>query len=95
MSHALYFDELPSGIFSRYVFTFYIEQRSIFMKYFPIFALSLIAMCTLDLSDNQISDIPMDTFHKMPKLIHLYLQVQINIFIFDIPRREIWDKNGI
>ena len=23
MSHALYFDELPSGIFSRYVFTFY------------------------------------------------------------------------
>jgi Leucine-rich repeat (LRR) protein len=36
---------------------------------------SLSAMITLDLSDNHIRDIPLDTFHKMSKLKFLYLQV--------------------
>lgn len=39
---------------------------------------SLSAMITLDLSDNHIRDIPLDTFHKMSKLKFLYLQVNEN-----------------
>ena len=36
---------------------------------------SLTALKILDLSDNHIQTIPLDTFHKMSQLTHLYLQV--------------------
>ena len=36
---------------------------------------SLSAMVTLDLSDNHIRSIPLDSFHKMSQLKFLYLQV--------------------
>ena len=39
----------------------------------------------LDLSDNHIQTVPLDTFHKMSQLTHLYLQV--NKYIFYIGRR--------
>ena len=36
---------------------------------------SLSAMITLDLSDNHIRNVPLDSFHKMSQLKFLYLQV--------------------
>ena len=38
---------------------------------------SLSAMITLDLSDNHIRNVPLDSFHKMSQLKFLYLQVWI------------------
>ncbi len=36
---------------------------------------ALTALRTLDLSNNHINSVPLDTFHKMGELRHLYLQV--------------------
>ena len=41
---------------------------------------SLSAMVTLDLSDNHIRTIPLDSFHKMSQLKFLYLQVMYLYF---------------
>ncbi len=38
---------------------------------------SLTGIKVLDLSDNHITDIPIDTFHKMTGLEELYLQVGV------------------
>ena len=41
---------------------------------------SLSAMITLDLSDNHVREIPLDSFHKMSKLKFLYLQVRLSLY---------------
>jgi hypothetical protein len=33
------------------------------------------SLITLDLSNNHLRELPLDTFHKMSHLRHLYLQV--------------------
>ena len=37
---------------------------------------SLSGIQTLDLSNNHIRDVPLDSFHKMTRLEYLYLQVK-------------------
>ena len=35
------------------------------------------SLITLDLSNNHLRDLPLDTFHKMSHLRYLYLQVRV------------------